>query len=111
MNYQLLSRMPSAYNVTPLYEDKIEALISAGYYSNKSEVVRDALRNLFEHKKHLRLAVAVELYRDGKTSLSKAAEIALVNLEEFRKIILDRGIQISKGELFKGTDKLRNKKL
>ena len=99
--------MPSAYNLPQLYEDEIEALIDAGYYSNKSEVVRAALRSFFETKQQMRMAAAVELYRAGKTTLSKAAEIAIVSLEEFTKILIDRGIHASKKELIKGTEKLR----
>lgn len=102
--------MPSAYNLPRLYEDKIAALIEAGYYSNKSEVVRDALRSFFESKDQLRMAAAVELYKAGKTTLSKAAEIAILNIEEFTAILLDRGIKIKK-ELITGSSQLKSKKL
>ena len=103
--------MPSAYNLPQLYQDEIDALIKAGYYSNKSEVVRDALRSFFEAKQHMRMAAAVELYREGKTTLSKAAEIAIVSIEEFTKILIDRGIRISKKEVLKGIQKLNSNKI
>ena len=103
--------MPSAFNLPQLYQDEIEALIKAGYYSNKSEVVRDALRSFFETKEHMRMAAAVELYKSGKTTLSKAAEIALLNLEEFTSILLDRGIRISKKQVLTGSSHLKSKKL
>ena len=103
--------MPSAYNLPQLYEDEIEALIRAGYYSNKSEVVRDALRSFFQTKEQMRMAAAVELYKAGKTTLSKAAEIAILSLEEFTTIIIDRGIKISKKQIITGTSQFKSKKL
>lgn len=47
-------------------EAEIEAVIKVGYYSSKSEVVKDALRLLFETRKELKIASAVELYKNGR---------------------------------------------
>lgn len=110
--------MPNAFSMPEVYMKEIEALIRAGYYSNKSEVVRDALRNFFENKAQLRLAAAIEMYRKGDVTLSKAAEIAGMNFFEFKEILIERGIKIvspgkSKDELEKGVElirKLRKKK-
>ncbi|MBI2663848.1 UPF0175 family protein [Candidatus Woesearchaeota archaeon] len=95
-----------------MYDDEIEAVIDAGYYSNKSEVVRDALRSLFEGNTHLRLAAAVEMYKKGEVTLSKAAEIACMNFEEFKDVLVDRKIRIkvspqSKEEINRGATLLR----
>ncbi len=104
--------MPSAYSIPKIYEKEIKAVVKAGYYSNKSEVVRDALRALFESKKQLRLAAAVELYKEGEVTLSKAAELADETTIEFKEILKDRGIRIvvprkSKKELNKQVQKLK----
>lgn len=87
--------MPSAYSIPMIYEKEIKAVIKAGYYSNKSEVVRDALRAFFESKAQLRLAAAVELYQEGEVTLSKAAELAGMTTIEFKEILEDRGIKIT----------------
>ncbi len=107
--------MPSAYSIPRIYEQEIEAVIDAGYYSNKSEVVRDALRNLFEAKAQLRIAAALELYKKEEVTLSKAAEIACLNILQFKGLLLDRGIPIrtpkqSKDELQKGVKLLQQLK-
>ncbi len=86
--------MPSAYSIPQVYEDNIRAVVEAGYYSNRSEVVRDALRILFETKGHLRQAAAIQLYEDEEVTLSKAAELAGVNVFELKEILADRGIPI-----------------
>lgn len=86
--------MPSSYSLPKLMEDEIEALIDAGYYSSKSDVVKDAIREMLEKNKNLRIAAAIEMYKRGKISIGRAAEIADVNLEEFKQAMKDRGIKI-----------------
>lgn len=96
-SYHILSggeMMPSAYSIPKVYEDNIRAVVEAGYYSNRSEVVRDALRVLFETKGHLRQAAAIQLYQDEEVTLSKAAELAGMNVLELKEILADRGIPI-----------------
>ena len=86
--------MPSTYSIPKVYEDEIDAVVDAGYYSSKSDVVRDALRLLFETKGHLRLSAAIEMYKKGKVTLSKAAEIAGMTTISFKEILADRGISV-----------------
>lgn len=83
--------MPSSYNLPELVKKEIDALVKAGYYSSKSDVVKDALRNLLSQKKNLRLAAAVELYKRDELSLGKAAEVANVGLVEFKEILASQG--------------------
>nr|AGF93346.1 protein belonging to Uncharacterized protein family UPF0175 [uncultured organism] len=86
--------MPSAYSLPEIYKQEIESLVKAGYYSNRSEVVRDAIRVLFETRSELKLASSVELYKNGEVTLGRAAEIAGMNIYEFKDILKDRGIKI-----------------
>jgi Arc/MetJ-type ribon-helix-helix transcriptional regulator len=79
--------MPSGYNLPELMMKEIDALVKAGYYSSKSDVVKDALRTLLLERKNLRLATAVELYRRDELSLGKAAEVADVGIVEFKEIL------------------------
>ncbi len=39
---------------------EMDGLIKEGWYANRSEVIRDAIRNLIERKKLIRLETAVE---------------------------------------------------
>ena len=86
--------MPSAYSIPQIYEEEIEGAIEAGYYSNKSEVVRDALRLFFESKQKLRVAAATEMYKKNKVSLARAAELAGLTSIEFKEVLKDKGIKI-----------------
>ena len=83
--------MPSSYNLPELVKKEIDALVKAGYYSSKSEVVKDALRTFLYSKRSLRLAAAAELYKDGEVTLGKAAEIADVGVIEFKEILANLG--------------------
>ena len=60
-------------------------------HSNKSEVIKNAVMSLFRENTELNVAVAIELYKKGEVSLSKAAEIAGVTTIEFKEILGKRG--------------------
>ncbi|MDG6974666.1 MAG: UPF0175 family protein [Nitrososphaerota archaeon] len=83
--------MPSSYSLPDLVEKEIDALVRAGYYSSKSDVVKDALRTFLDKKPSLRLAAAIELYRREQVSLGKAAEIAEMPLVEFKEVLASQG--------------------
>jgi putative addiction module CopG family antidote len=100
--------MVSSFSLPKIVEAEIEAVIRAGYYSSKSEVVKDALRLLFETRKELKTASAVEMYINGEISLGKAAEIAGVAVIEFKEILASRGIY---RELEAGSTEKMDKKL
>lgn len=86
--------MPTSYSIPQIYEDEIEAIVEAGYYSSKSDVVRDAIRLLFETKSNLKLSAAIEMYKEGKVTLSKAAELAGSDTISFKEILKDRKIKV-----------------
>jgi Arc/MetJ-type ribon-helix-helix transcriptional regulator len=104
--------MPSSYNIPELDKKKIDALVKSGFYSSKSDVVKDALRYMFEHKKPLGIAAAVELYRHGEVSLGKAAEIAGIGIIEFKESLASHGykriLAVTKKDI-KKADKLLEK--
>lgn len=86
--------MPQAetFSLPEIISDEISALVKAGFYSSKSDVAKDALRCLFEHKPHLKVTAAVELYNSGEVSLGKAAEIAEMSTADFKEALAERGV-------------------
>jgi predicted HTH domain antitoxin len=72
-------------------ERKVRALVDAGYYSSESEVIKNAVISLFRENTELNVTVAIELYKKGEVSLSKAAEIAGMTTIEFKDILGHRG--------------------
>lgn len=104
--------MPSSYSLPKLMEDEIDALIEAGYYSSKSDVVKDAVRELLDSKKNLRTAAAVEMYRKGRISIGRAAEVAEMSLPDFKEALKDRGIKIvlkHDSRMMKNADRIMKK--
>ena len=76
-----------------IVEKEIHALIETKYYSSISEAVKDAFRALFATKPALKIISAVYLYSNNEVSISKAAEIAGVSIEEFKEILASRGVK------------------
>ena len=78
-------------------EEEINSLIRTKSYSSKDEVISDALRALLAMKPGLKTEIAVDLYKTGKVSLWKAADVASMSLEEFKEILASRSIRIEIG--------------
>ncbi len=72
-----------------------EILVRVGRYPGKEELIEDALRALLRAKPELKIDLSVELYKKGEVSLSRAAEICGLNLEDFKELLRERGIKIS----------------
>ena len=85
--------METALHLPAVIEKEIEALIRAGYYSSKSEAIKDAFRTLLDTKPALKLASLIELYKAGEVSLSRAAEIAGMNIEDFKHVLSKMGVK------------------
>ena len=62
-------------------------------YSSISEFVDDAVNTLLAARNDLRVNMACELYKEDKISLTKACELAKVNIEEMKKILHAKGIK------------------
>ncbi len=82
--------MPTTVEIKGDFETKIKRLIDAGLYGSITEAVRDALRHLF--REYDEKEIAAELYREGKVSIAKAANIAGVSLSRMKKILMEKGI-------------------
>ena len=65
------------------------------YYKSVDNLVEDAFRALLNLKPGLKVEMAIELYCREEVSLSKAAEIAGMDMEEFKEILKGRGLKVS----------------
>ncbi len=73
----------------------------------------------FKEKTQLRLAAAIEMYKKGEVTLSRAAEVAEMGFFQFKEIMKDREVRmeaprVTKEELERGVElirKLRKKKV
>ena len=45
----------------------------------------------------MKIAAVIELYKKGEISISKAAELAGLNIEEIKRVLADRGVEIKRG--------------
>ena len=82
---------------TSLVEKQVDALIKGGYYLNRAEFIEDAIRAFFELRKEMKFAAIVELYKKGEVSISKAAGLAGLNIEEMKRVLADKGVEIKRG--------------
>jgi len=76
-------------------EEELNALLRADIYRSKDDVISDAVRALLTLKPGLRIEIAVDLYRNGKVTLWKAADIAASSMEEFKDVLASRSIKIA----------------
>lgn len=77
--------------------DEIDALVRSEIYRSREEIITDALRALLSMKPGLRIEIAVDLYKNEKVSLWKAAEMAGLCMEEFKDLLASRSIKIEVG--------------
>ncbi|MDD9953944.1 MAG: UPF0175 family protein [Candidatus Woesearchaeota archaeon] len=68
----------------------LSAIPETGYYDSTSEFLRDAVRQLLEERQDVRTAIACALYKQGKVSVGRAAEIAQLTVEEMHNLLAER---------------------
>ena len=91
-----------------------------GHYKDRALQLNERIhqrrgKNDSRARKDLRVSIAVELYKDGY-SLGKVAEIADVDYDEMKRILVKSGIEIQRGvetveELEEGARMLRNHRM
>jgi len=91
-----------------VFQKEIDVLLRK--YSEE-ELLKEAIRALFEVNPQLKIEVALELYKDGEVSLEKAAEIAGMGVIEFREFVskkIKREVGSNDAELRKRTERLKS---
>ncbi len=72
--------------------DELDVLIGKGIYKDRESLMKDAMRSLLRSKPELRGQLAIELYWQGKVTLSRAAEIGGVDMESFKELLREAGV-------------------
>ncbi|MBE0517084.1 MAG: UPF0175 family protein [Methanophagales archaeon] len=65
--------------------EEINALLRMNIYRSKEDIITDAIRALLESKPQLKVEIAMDLYKNEKVSLWRAADIAGMTMEEFKE--------------------------
>lgn len=81
-------------NFSSSQEMEIEAIVNAGIFKDRSDVLREAINTFFAVKPKMRLEAAIQLFKDDRVTLGRAAEIAGIDRWQFNDILADRGINI-----------------
>jgi Arc/MetJ-type ribon-helix-helix transcriptional regulator len=84
----------TSFSLPKVMKDEIDVLVESGEYSSRSDVMRDAFREFLRNNPEKRTRAAVELYREEKVSLMRAAEIAEIDLEGFKDELEKREVSI-----------------
>ena len=84
----------ASLSLPPAMNEEIEVLVESGEYTSRSDVLKAAFRVFLENKPEKRTLIGIEMYRRGRVSLIRAAEIAGMNFESFKEVLADRGIRI-----------------
>jgi len=86
-----------SFIVSPGLEMELKAIPDTEYYRDISEFLTDAVKTLMDARRDLRAAIACTLYEKDKISLGRAMEIAGVDIERMKEILVEQGIKISRG--------------
>lgn len=86
--------MPTSLNLPPQMTQEMDAFLTAsGDYANRSELVRQAWRTFLDNQpESKRIAAAVELYKAGKVTISRAAEAAGVSFDRIYDVLSKEGL-------------------
>jgi|GEM_PF-6438537 len=72
--------------------EELEEVKKLGFKS-KEEFIAESIRTYLAARKDLRVALAVNLYKDEKISVGKAMELSGLNIEELKEELEKRGIK------------------
>ena len=82
---------------SPRLEMELKAIPDTEYYRDISEFLEDAIMTLMDARRDLRTAIACTLYETDKISLGRSMEIAGVDIERMKEILVEQGIKLRRG--------------
>jgi predicted HTH domain antitoxin len=81
--------------MTTVLDRELNAIVKAGLFRSREEALTEAVNVLFAVRPAMRLEAAIALFKDGDVSLSRAAEMAGIDVITFHKLLADRGIPVT----------------
>jgi len=81
----------------PMLRKEADLYVEGGYFVDRSELIREAIREFLERHRNKKIDLAAELYSKGKISIGMAAELAGVSYERMRDILAARDIKLRLG--------------
>ena len=86
-----------SFIASPRLEMELKAIPDTEYYRDISEFLEDAIKTLMDARRDLRAAIACTLYEKDKISLGRAMEIAGVDIERMKEMLVEQGIKLRRG--------------
>jgi len=83
--------------IPSMLKEEVDLYVESGYFENRSELIREAMREFLEKHVKEKPEIAIGLYRKGRISLGRAAEISGMGYENMKGLLLERGIPIRRG--------------
>lgn len=75
-------------------KEEADILLEEGLFRNKEDLLNEALRALLRENPNLKKKIAFSLYKKEKATLSKAAEIAGLSLDDFKSVLSSENIPL-----------------
>ncbi len=76
---------------------EVNQLVKARLFSDEKDVLRSALRALFQTQPEIKRKMIISAYTSGEISLGKAAELLGCSHEEIKDILRENGLLIHLG--------------
>lgn len=89
-----MSSASTSFSIPETMKDEIDVLVESGEYTSRSDVMRDAFRTFLRKNPEKRTRITIELYKNGKVSLMRAAELAEMDLENYKEELRERGVTV-----------------
>lgn len=89
--------METCINLPNDIVSELKLIKKTGLYRNESEFIKDAINTLLSARKDVRESLAIELYKAGKISLGRFAELMNLSYEEAKELLTAKKIKIRRG--------------
>lgn len=89
--------METCINLSEDIASEIRLIKKIGLYRDEGEFIKDAVNTFLSARKDLRESLAIELYKDGKISLGRFAELMNLSYEESKELLVSQRIKIRRG--------------
>jgi len=80
--------------MTATLEKELDAVVKAGLFDSREDLLSEAVSVLFDLDPAMRQEAAIQLFKEGEISLSRAAEMAGTSWIAFRRLLANRAIPV-----------------